>query len=109
MSARRGRIPDRFRHQDARYYPVETLNIHLPNQRIDVSRFYCGRKKGNARPVKRIDLSLVSIRRNQMRLGFDLLAPVLEDLLRQGSELQSKSTGPPSHELITITTKSAEA
>jgi len=51
-------------------YLIETLNIHLPNRRFDISRLYYDRKYGNAPPGTHIDLSLASIRR-------DLGLPVL--------------------------------
>lgn len=45
-------------------YLIETLNIHLPNRRIDVSELYYDRKYGNAPPGVRVDLSLTSIQRD---------------------------------------------
>ena len=53
-------------------YLIEWLNIHLPNQRVDVSRLYYDRKYGNAPPGTRIDLSFASIRR-------DLGLPTLQE------------------------------
>ena len=45
-------------------YLIETLNIHLPNRRVDVSKLYYDRKYGNAPAGVRIDLSLGSIQRD---------------------------------------------
>src|SRR5262245_4324900 len=45
-------------------YLIETLNIHLPNRRVDVSKLYYDRKYGNAPAGTRIDLSLGSIQRD---------------------------------------------
>jgi DNA polymerase III subunit epsilon len=46
-------------------YLIETLNIHLPNRRVDVStKLYYDRKYGNAPAGVRIDLSLASIQRD---------------------------------------------
>jgi DNA polymerase-3 subunit epsilon len=52
-------------------YLIETLNIHLPNRRFDVSNLYYDRKYGNAPPGTPIDLSLASIQR-------DLHLPMLQ-------------------------------
>jgi DNA polymerase-3 subunit epsilon len=45
-------------------YLIDTLNIHLPNRRFDVSGLYYDRKYGNAPAGTRIDLSLAGIRRD---------------------------------------------
>ena len=81
-------------------YLIETLNIHLPNRRIDVSKLYYDRKYGNAPPGTRIDLSLASIRHDlhlpmlpQHDAFSDALSAaqmyvILKDMVERGSRIR---------------------
>lgn len=85
-------------------YLIETLNIHLPNRRYDVSKLYYECKYGNAPPGTRIDLSQASIRKDlhlptlpQHDAFNDALSAaqmyvILKDMIERGARIRRDRT-----------------